>query len=154
MGVPREPVNAGLLEKLDFYAGVDFGLLYAGLDQGNRLDWTRNGLVGGFLISGGLVTAAFLIRELLVARTPFLNLRLLLWGNLLVLLMLLAGFRFIILSTAYVIPTYLQAVQDFRELQVGPVLLAITLLQFALVLPRVGCWGASTGAGSSASGRC
>ncbi len=139
VGIPREPVNAGLLEKLDWpgvvYAGIGFALLYAGLDQGNRLDWTRNGLVDGLLIAGGLVTAAFAIRELVVARTPFLNLRLLLRGNLLVLLMLLAGFRFIILSTAYVIPTYLQTVQDFRELQVGPVLLAIALPQFALVLP-------------------
>ena len=117
------------------YAALGFGLLYAGLDQGNRLDWTRNGLIDGLLIAGSLVTAAFLIRELLVARTPFLNLRLLLRGNLLLLMMLLAGFRFIILSTAYVIPTYLQVVQNFRELQVGPVLLAIALPQFALVLP-------------------
>ena len=139
IGIPREPINTGLLQKLDWpgvvYAAIGFGLLYAGLDQGNRLDWTRNGLVNGLLIAGSLVTAAFAIRELLVAKTPFLNLRLLLRGNLLLLMMLLAGFRFIILSTAYVIPTYLQVVQNFRELQVGPVLLAIALPQFALVLP-------------------
>ncbi len=139
IGIPREPVNTALLEKLDWpgvvYAAIGFGLLYAGLDQGNRLDWTRNGLIDGLLTAGALVTAAFTIRELLVARTPFLNLRLLLRGNLLLLMMLLAGFRFIILSTAYVIPTYLQVVQNFRELQVGPVLLAIALPQFALVLP-------------------
>jgi DHA2 family multidrug resistance protein len=139
IGIPREPVNSSLLEKLDWpgviYAAVGFGLLYAGLDQGNRLDWTRNGLVNGLLLAGGLVTAAFVARELLMTGTPFLNLRLLMRGNLPVLILLLAGFRFIILSTAYVIPTYLQVVQNFRELEIGPVLLAIALPQFALVLP-------------------
>ena len=49
--------------------------------------------------------------------------------------MVLAGFRFIILSTAYIIPTYLQVVQNYRELQVGAVLLWIALPQFLIVLP-------------------
>ena len=49
--------------------------------------------------------------------------------------LLLAGFRFIILSTAYIIPTYLQTVQNFRELQVGAVLLWIALPQLLIVLP-------------------
>ncbi len=66
---------------------------------------------------------------------PFLNLRVLLGGNMLLLMLALAGFRFIILSTAYVIPTYLQAVQNFRELQVGQVLLWIALPQLVLALP-------------------
>ena len=47
----------------------------------------------------------------------------------------LAGFRFIILSTAYIIPTYLQAVQNFRELQVGQVLLWIALPQLVIAIP-------------------
>ena len=54
---------------------------------------------------------------------------------LLILMLLLAGFRFIILSTAYIIPTYLQSVQNFRELQVGAVLLWIALPQLLIVLP-------------------
>jgi DHA2 family multidrug resistance protein len=53
-------------------------------------------------------------------------------------MLLLAGFRFIILSTAYIIPTYLQVVQNFRELQVGSVLLWIALPQLALALPLAG----------------
>ena len=44
-GVPREKVNTALLRDLDWpglaYAAIGFGLLYAGLDQGNRLDWTQ-----------------------------------------------------------------------------------------------------------------
>jgi MFS transporter, DHA2 family, multidrug resistance protein len=137
-GVPREQVNTGLMRDLDWpgiaYAAIGFGLLYAGLDQGNRLDWSTNGLVIGLLLSGGLMTLAFVFRELVTPR-PFLNLGRLLRGNLLLLLLLLAGFRFIILSTSYIIPTYLQTVQNFRELQVGSVLLWIALPQLVIAIP-------------------
>ena len=137
-GVPREKTNIDLLTRLDWpglaYAGIGFCLLYAGLDQGNRLDWTSNGLVNGLLISGALVTLAFVARELWTPK-PFLNVRLLVRRSLLPLLLLLSGFRFIILSTAYIIPNYLQSVQNFRELQVGSVLLWIALPQLIIVLP-------------------
>ena len=128
-----------LLRNLDWpglaYAAIGFGLLYAGLDQGNRLDWHGSGLVNGLLLAGGIMTLAFVARELVVTSRPFLNLRLLVQGNLPYLLLLLAGYRFIILSTAYIIPTYLQTVQNFRELQVGAVLLWIALPQFIIVYP-------------------
>ena len=137
-GVPREKINTQLLRHLDWpglaYAALGFGLLYAGLDQGNRLDWTSNGLVVALLVAGGEMTLVFVIRELIV-RQPFLNLRLIVRENLLLLMLLLAGYRFIILSTAYIIPTYLQTVQNYRELQVGAVLLWIALPQFLIVLP-------------------
>ena len=138
VGVPREPVNAGLLRQLDWfgllYAATGFAMLYAGLDQGNRLDWRGSGVVVGLLAGGGILAIAFLVRELTTPR-PFLNLRLLLRGNLLLLMLLLGGFRFMILSTAYIIPSYLQSVQNFRELQVGQVLLWIALPQLAIALP-------------------
>ncbi len=137
-GVPREKANTALLRDLDWpglvYSGVGFALLYAALDQGNRLDWTNSGLVNGLLIAGALVTAAFVWRELTIER-PFLNLRVLAREGLVPILLLLVGFRFIILSTAYIIPTYLQVVQNYRELQVGSVLLYIALPQFLIVLP-------------------
>ncbi len=137
-GTPREKVNIALLRHLDWpglvYSGLGFALLYAGLDQGNRLDWVNNGLVNGLLMSGALLTLAFVMRELVVER-PFLNLRLLAKEGIVPILLVLAGFRFIILSTAYIIPTYLQVVQDYRELQVGAVLVWIALPQFLIVLP-------------------
>jgi DHA2 family multidrug resistance protein len=137
-GVPRETINTSLMRDLDwpgiFYAMIGLGLLYAALDQGNRLGWSNSGLVIGLLLAGGLVTLAFVSRELWTPR-PFLNLGRLLRGNILLLMLLLAGFRFIILSTAYITPTYLQTVQNFRELQVGAVLLWIALPQLVLALP-------------------
>lgn len=135
------PVEGGLsrrLRDLDwpgiFYAGAGFGLLYAALDQGNRLDWLNSGLIVGLLVSGSLLTLLFIAREL-ISPKPFVNIRVIANENLIPLLLLLAGFRFIILSTAYIIPNYLQTVQNFRELQVGSVLLWIALPQFAIVLP-------------------
>lgn len=137
-GVPREKVNLGLLKDLDWpgllYSGVGFALLYAALDQGNRLDWRNSGLVVGLFVAGGLMTVTFVAREFTTAR-PFLNLRVLAQEGLIPILLLLVGFRFIILSTAYIIPTYLQVVQNFRELQVGAVLLWIALPQFLIALP-------------------
>ncbi len=135
------PVESGLsrrLRDLDwpgiFYAGAGFGLLYAALDQGNRLDWLNSGLIVGLLIGGTLLTVLFIVREL-VSPSPFVNIRVIAHENLIPLLLVLAGFRFIILSTAYIIPNYLQTVQNFRELQVGSVLLWIALPQLAIVLP-------------------
>ena len=137
-GVPRERVNIALMRDLDWpglaYAMMGFGLLYAALDQGNRLDWRSSGLINGLLVAGGATTLAFIARELWTKK-PFLNLRLLVRESLPYLMLLLAGFRFIILSTAYIIPTYLQTVQNFRELQVGAVLLWIALPQFLIVYP-------------------
>jgi len=137
-GVPREKINVALLRDLDWpglaYAAAGFSLLYAGLDQGNRLNWAGNGLIVGLLVAGGLLTALFVVRELIVAR-PFLNLRLMVRENLPLQMLILAGYRFIILSTAYIIPTYLQNVQNYRELQVGDVLIWIALPQFLIVLP-------------------
>jgi DHA2 family multidrug resistance protein len=139
IGVPREPVNTDLLRDHDApglaYAAAGFGLIYAGLDQGNRLDWNGSGLVVGLIATGVVMLGLFAVRELAVSRRPFFDLHLLAHRNLMILMLLLAAFRFIILSTAYIIPTYLQVVQNFRELQVGPVLLFIALPQLVLVVP-------------------
>jgi MFS transporter, DHA2 family, multidrug resistance protein len=80
------------------------------------------------------VTLAFVAREL-TARKPFLNLRVLVSEGMVPIVLLLAGVRFIILSTAFIIPTYLQVIQNYRELQVGSVLLWIAFPQFLIVLP-------------------
>ncbi|PNG26661.1 MFS transporter [Methylocella silvestris] len=137
-GVPRDPPTSLRLRDLDWpglvYGASGFALLYAGLDQGNRLDWTNNGLVNGLLISGALFSCLFIVREY-VAERPFINLRVIARESLAPLILLLAGYRFIILSTAYIIPSYLQTVQNFRELQVGSVLLWIALPQFVIVAP-------------------
>src|SRR5580658_7183416 len=54
--------------------GVGLALIYAALDQGNRLDWLNSGLVWGLMLAGGLVLVAFVVHESRTAR-PLLNLK-------------------------------------------------------------------------------
>jgi MFS transporter, DHA2 family, multidrug resistance protein len=134
-GMPRQPVNHELLDRADWagilYAGIGFSLLYAALDQGNRLDWFNSGLINGLLLGGALLLAAFVVHELRSDR-PWLNLRFAVSGNIPLLFLLIAFFRLVILSTSLLIPQYLTTVQDYRAIEVGGVLLWIALPQFLL----------------------
>ena len=130
-GVARDPKPASP-PPADLYGlvagGVGLALIYAGLDQGNRLDWLHSGTVVALLAAGGLLVAGFLIHE---ARTPHpgVNLRVVFGDPLPRLLILVAFLRLTILSTAYLIPLYLQTVRGFRALEVGQTLLWIAAPQ-------------------------
>jgi DHA2 family multidrug resistance protein len=56
-GLPCEPINRTLQRQGDWSGIVNMGLgltlIYAGLDQGNRLDWLNSGTVFGLLVAGG-----------------------------------------------------------------------------------------------------
>jgi MFS transporter, DHA2 family, multidrug resistance protein len=134
-GMPRQPVNRELLKTADWagilYAALGFSLLYAALDQGDRLDWLNSGLISGLLLGGGILLAAFVVHELFHDR-PWINLRFAVSGNIPLLFLLIAFFRFVILSTSYIIPQYLTTVQDYRAMEVGSVLIWIALPQFLL----------------------
>jgi len=133
LGIPRQAINRELLKHADWpgilFASVGFSLLYAALDQGNRLDWLNSGLVVGLLLGGVLLLAAFAVQELTCAR-PWINLRYTARGNIPFLFLLVSFFRFAILSTAYVIPQFLTTVQGYRAIEVGSVLKWIALPQF------------------------
>jgi DHA2 family multidrug resistance protein len=134
-GMPRQPVNRELLKRADWggilYASLGFSLVYAALDQGNRLDWLNSGLINGLLLGGGLLLVAFFVQEL-VGKRPFINLRFAGSGNIPFLFLLITFFRFLILSTTYIIPQYLTTVQNYRAIEVGSVLVWIALPQLLL----------------------
>ncbi len=134
-GMPRQPVNRALLKSADWggilYASIGFSMLYAGLDQGNRLDWLNSGLVTALLLGGGLLVVAFVMNELSRDR-PWIDLCYAASGNIPLLVLLLTFFRFVILSTSYIIPQYLTTVQNYRAIEVGSVLIWIALPQFLL----------------------
>jgi DHA2 family multidrug resistance protein len=111
--------------------GIGLALIYAGLDQGNRLDWLNSGLVWGLLTAGILLVASFIVHE---ARTPhpLINLKLLSSYPLPLLLLLVAFLRLSILATAFLIPLFLGAVRGFRALEVGQTLLWIAAPQLIL----------------------
>jgi DHA2 family multidrug resistance protein len=130
-GVRPDPVNPNR-PPADIFGlasgGIGLALIYAALDQGNRLDWTNSGLVWGLSLSGVLLLVGFVIHE---SRTPHpaVNLKVLIASPLPRLLLLIAFLRLTILSTAFAIPQFLQTVRGFRTLEVGQTLVWIAVPQ-------------------------
>jgi DHA2 family multidrug resistance protein len=134
-GIPKSPVNRPALRTADgwgmFYASAGFSMLYAALDQGNRLDWLNSGVIIGLLLGATVLIAAFALQARF-AEHSWINPRFLLQPNILSLMTILVLYRFIILSTSYLIPQYLTTVQNFRALEIGKVLFWIAVPQFLL----------------------
>jgi DHA2 family multidrug resistance protein len=136
VGTRPDPVNPnhpppdwfGLLS-----GGIGLALIYAALDQGNRLDWQNSGLVWGLMSAGAVLLVAFFVNERL-SPNPGLNLRVALTAPLPRLLLLVAFLRLTILSTAYLIPQYLITVRGYRSLEVGQTLIWLAVPQLAICL--------------------
>jgi DHA2 family multidrug resistance protein len=135
-GVRPEPVNPDR-PRPDLYGfaagGIGLALIYAALDQGNRLDWTNSGLVWGLMLAGVILLAAFFVHE---RRTPNpgVNLKVIFTAPMPRLLVLIAFLRLTILATAYVIPQFLQVVRGFRALEVGGTLVWLAAPQLVTCL--------------------
>ena len=112
-------------------SGLGLALVYAALDQGNRLDWLNSGLVWGLLLAGLILVIAFVVHE---RRTPLpiFNLSVATEPPIPRLLVMIAFLRLTILSTAYLIPQYLGAVRGFRALEVGQTLIWIAAPQLVV----------------------
>lgn len=144
-GLKKDPPPAKLLRN-DAYGlfscGLGLALIYAALDQGNRLDWLNSGEVCGLLAAGAVVLAGFLVHELRT-NNPWVDLKTVIAPPLPRLLMLIGFLRLTILSTAYLIPQFLGAVRGFRALEVGETLIWIAAPQLlicpiaALLLRRI-----------------
>lgn len=134
-GMPRQERNHAVFARADpwgmFYCGAGFSMLYAALDQGNRLDWLGSGLICGLLAGGAVLLAAFVLHER-ASDHAWIELSFFAGRNILPMLAILAAYRFLLLSTSYLIPQYLTTVQNFRSLDVGRVLIWIALPQFLL----------------------
>jgi len=134
-GMPRQRFSRELLKNGDWlgiiYASVGLSLIYAALDQGNRLDWLNSGLVNALLLGGVTMLIAFVVHELTHDR-PWVNLRFAVSGNIPIIFLLIPFFRSVILSTSYIIPQYLTTIQGYRTMEIGGVLIWIALPQFLL----------------------
>jgi len=132
---PR-PIDRALFARTDWvgiiYAGIGFGLLYAGLDQGNRLDWLNSGTVTGLLLGGALLVVAFLVHEAR-ADYPLIHLRVLIAAHVAVPALLISLYGFGGTASGFVLPDYLTRVQGLRSLQIGDTLYWIALPQVVLV---------------------
>ncbi|HWD56830.1 MAG TPA: MFS transporter [Stellaceae bacterium] len=136
IAMPRRPVDRALLARTDWpgltYAGLGFGLIYAGLDQGNRLDWLNSGLICGLLLAGAILIAAFFLREVR-APFPLIHLPVAAQRSVVIPAMLISLYGFGSTATGYVLPDYLTRIQGLRDLQIGDTLNWIALPQFVLV---------------------
>ena len=111
--------------------GIGLALIYAALDQGNRLDWSNSGLEWGLLLAAVVLLIGFFVQESQTDH-PGVNLRYVITGPLPRLLVLIAFLRLTILSTAYAIPLFLQVVRGFRALEVGQTLVWIAIPQLVV----------------------
>jgi len=124
------------------YLSLGLALIFAALQQGQRLDWWNSGVFNGLFWSGSFLLLCALIRRLrgsnhLVA-LPFL----LKWNTIL-LGCLLFWFRFTLTTTIIVIPQSL-AIRGFEADQIGPAiiwsaipLIPITFLAGLLLLRKM-----------------
>jgi DHA2 family multidrug resistance protein len=139
--VPHPPARTGPKPSVSWagflYASLGLGLIYGALDQGERLDWLGSGVIVGMLAS-----AAFLIIAAAIRRwrspNPLVNIPFLGHRNLLILLASLFGLRFMILAIVLLVPAFLGAIQGYRPLETGHVLLWVAAPQ--VIVGLVGAW--------------
>ncbi len=107
------PSFAGFL-----YASAGFAMLFAALDQGQRLDWWRSGLFVALFLGGSILLLASLARRLR-SPNPLVDLPYLRQWNTILLSVGLILFRFSLLSTIILVPQTL-AIHGFEADQIGP----------------------------------
>lgn len=129
---PTQPAQRPKADRFGLAAsGIGLALIYAALDQGNRLDWLNSGAVCGLLAAGILLLIVFLLYEH-VHPHPFIDLKVVFGPPIPILLVLVGFLRLTILSTAYLIPQYLGPVRGYRALEVGQSLIWIAVPQLVI----------------------
>ena len=124
--IPHPPPRAGSKPTISWagflYASLGLSLIFGALDQGERLNWLGSGVIVGML-----VTAAFFILAATIRRwmspNPLVNIPFLKSRNTLILATGLFSFRFTMLAIALLIPGFLGAIQGYRPLETGRILL-------------------------------
>jgi DHA2 family multidrug resistance protein len=133
LGIPRRPV-AEIRPNWRGFVYFSFGasLLYAALDQGERLDWLHSGVIVGTIAAGLFLWVAAWIRRIREPN-PTLDLSFLNRRNIVILALSIFVFRFAHLATIVLIPGFLGNVQRYRALQTGNALAWVALPMFAVV---------------------
>jgi MFS transporter, DHA2 family, multidrug resistance protein len=138
MGTPQTPLNKEVLRDADwggmFLLGAGVAMIYAGLDQGNRLDWLHSGTVVSLLLGGAALFAGFLVDEALVSR-PWARVNVLFAGNTGLALLGILLFVLSSLSNTALIPNFLASVGGLRPEQYGQVMLIYGALPMLVLLP-------------------
>ena len=138
LGTPREPINKDVLRDADWggmlLLGTGVSMIYAGLDQGNRLDWLESGTVAALLIGGGLLCVAFLVNEALVRR-PWAHVSVLLSRNIGLALVVILLYTLASLSNSSLVPNFLANVVQLRPEETGALLVTYGALPMFVMVP-------------------
>jgi len=138
LGTPREPVNKALLGEADWggmlLLGTGVSMIYAGLDQGNRLDWLGSGTVMALLTCGGVLCVAFLINEMMV-RQPWAHINVLFSRNVGLSLIVILLYTLASLSNSSLVPNFLSVVGGLRPEQTGTLLMVYGALPMFVMVP-------------------
>jgi MFS transporter, DHA2 family, multidrug resistance protein len=137
LGIPPSPPRkksgsppsfAGFL-----YLSAGLALIFAALQQGQRLDWWRSGVFNALFWSGSLFLLFSLVRRLR-APNPLVALPYLAKWNTVLLGALLFWFRFTLCTTIILIPQAL-AIHGFEADQIGPAIIwsALPLIPIAFI---------------------
>lgn len=124
------------------YLSAGLALLFAAVQQGERLDWWRSGVFNALFWSGSLLLVCALIRRLR-GPNPLVALPYLWQRNTVLLGILLFWFRFTLTATIILIPQSL-AIHGFEADQIGPAviwsaapLLLVTFIAGLLLLHKL-----------------
>src|ERR1700723_682037 len=122
------PSFAGFL-----YLSAGLALIFAALQQGQRLDWWRSGVFNACFWSGSFFLLCALVRRL-SGPNPLVALPYLLKWNTILLGCLLFWFRFTLCTTIILIPQSL-AIHGFEADQIGPAIIwsAVPLIPIAVI---------------------
>jgi MFS transporter, DHA2 family, multidrug resistance protein len=138
LGTPHEPVNRDVLRDADWggmlLLGTGVSMIYAGLDQGNRLDWLESGTVMALLLGGGVLFVAFLINETVV-RQPWAHANVLFSRNVGLSLVVILLYTLTSLSNSSLVPNFLAAVGQLRPEQTGVLLFVYGALPMFVLVP-------------------
>lgn len=155
---PRAPIRPSWRGFAYFSLGLS--LIYAALDQGERLDWLNSGVIVALFAAGIVLLISALVRRL-VQPNPTISLAFLNSRNIVVLGLSIFTFRFVMLATVVLVPGFLANVQQYRALETGrslawvaaPMLVVVWLvavvviyttsrlvLASGLTIVAVGCW--------------
>ena len=142
--IPHPPARTGPKPSVSWagflYASIGVSLIFGALDQGERLDWLGSGVIVAMLASAAFLIIAAAIRRWRspnpLVDIPFLGQR-----NILILAISLFGLRFMILAIALLVPAFLGAIQGYRPLETGRVLLWVAAPQLIVGVVGAGAMG-------------
>ena len=139
--IPHPPARTGPKPSVSWvgflYASLGLSLIFGALDQGERLDWLGSGVIVAMLASAAFLFIAAAIRRWM-SPNPLVNIPFLANRNILILATSLFALRFMILAIALLVPAFLGAIQGYRPLETGRVLLWVAAPQ--LIVGFVGAW--------------